>query len=85
MKEKSRDAGEGRRFAKMENYRYDVTEMFSHRSRQLALCVVLGALLVTANYHFADLRTGMPGISWQRPLAGLRSNWGEAATLGVHP
>jgi hypothetical protein len=68
----------------MGNHRYDVTEMFSRRFRQLALCVLLGALLVIANHYVENWRTGSPGISWQRPFAGLRSNWGEPATLADH-
>jgi hypothetical protein len=63
--------------------------MFFRHCRNVALCILVGALLVLANHHVGNWRAESPtrgerGISWQRPLAGLRSNWGNPATLADH-
>ena len=65
--------------------------MLSRRFWQLALLFFLGTLFFVAKERVEDWRTGSaasfqakPTISWQRPLAGSRSNWGNSATLADH-
>jgi hypothetical protein len=60
--------------------------MFSRRFWQLTLLFFLGALFFVAKDRVGDWRTGSskPAISWQRPLADFRSNWGNPATLADH-
>jgi pyocin large subunit-like protein len=65
--------------------------MFFRRFWQLMLLFSLGALFFVAkdrleDWHAASLApsTSKPTTSWQRPLADLRSNWGNPATLADH-
>jgi pyocin large subunit-like protein len=65
--------------------------MFSRRLRQLVLVFFVGTLFFVASDRVEDWRAGSPTsftskptISWQRPLAGLRSSWANPATLEDH-